>query len=143
MINKRPERQEIERLLPWHAARTLSRREADLVERALDLIRQELAETVHLNETLGAPSTRAMEKLACATPPAHQPNACAATVPRIAPASRLARAASGHTAVPPSSVMNLRRSAALTASTSASNFILPNLRIRFVFRGRSDAGGVI
>ena len=68
MINKRPERQEIERLLPWHAAGTLSRREADLVERALagdtelaqryDLVRQELAETIHLNETLGAPSER-------------------------------------------------------------------------------------
>src|SRR5512132_3501472 len=73
MINKRLERQKIERLLPWHAAGTLSRREADLVERALagdtelaqryDLVRQELAETIHLNETLGAPSERAMEKL--------------------------------------------------------------------------------
>ena len=68
MINKRPGRQELEKLLPWHAARTLSRREADLVERALaadtelarryDLIRQELAVTIHLNETLGAPSDR-------------------------------------------------------------------------------------
>ena len=66
-------RREIEFLLPWHAAGTLSRREADLVERALaedrelarryDLVRQELAETIHLNETLGAPSARAMEKL--------------------------------------------------------------------------------
>jgi hypothetical protein len=66
MINKRLERQKIERLLPWHAAGTLSRREAELVERALagdtelaqryDLVRQELAETIHLNETLGAPS---------------------------------------------------------------------------------------
>src|SRR5262249_26823636 len=73
MINKRLERQEIERLLPWHAAGTLSRREADLVERALagdtelaqryDLVRQEFAETIDLNETLGAPSERAMEKL--------------------------------------------------------------------------------
>ena len=73
MINKRLERQEIERLLPWHAEGTLSRREADLVERALagdtelaqryDLVRQELAETIHLNETLGEPSARAIEKL--------------------------------------------------------------------------------
>ena len=73
MTNRRPERQKLEKLLPWHAARTLSRREADLVERALaadtelarryDLIRQELAETIHLNETLGAPSARATEKL--------------------------------------------------------------------------------
>jgi hypothetical protein len=76
MISRRPERQEIEELLPWHAARTLSRREADLVERALaadaelarryDLVRQELGETIHLNETLGAPSARAMEKLLAA-----------------------------------------------------------------------------
>jgi hypothetical protein len=73
MINSRSERQEIERLLPWHAARTLSWRKADLVERALaadaelarryDLIRQELSETIYLNEMLGAPSGRAMEKL--------------------------------------------------------------------------------
>src|SRR5215510_7090925 len=73
MINKRLERQKIERLLPWHAAGTLSRREADLVERALagdtelaqryDLVRQELAETIHLNKTLGSPSECTMEKL--------------------------------------------------------------------------------
>jgi hypothetical protein len=66
-------RHEIEVLLPWHAAGTLSRREADLVERALaedrelarryELVRRELAETIHLNETLGEPSARAMEKL--------------------------------------------------------------------------------
>jgi hypothetical protein len=73
MTNRRPERQEVEKLLPWHAARTLSRHEANLVERALvadaelarcyDLVRQELAETIHRNEALGAPSGRAMEKL--------------------------------------------------------------------------------
>jgi hypothetical protein len=73
MINKEPERHEIEALLPWHAAGTLSRRDADRVEQALagdrelarryDLVREELAETIHLNETLGAPSARAMEKL--------------------------------------------------------------------------------
>jgi hypothetical protein len=73
MIDKALERHEIEALLPWHAAGTLSRRDADLVERALagdselarryDLVRQELAETIHLNETLGAPSGRVMEKL--------------------------------------------------------------------------------
>ena len=67
------ERHEIEALLPWHAAGTLSRRDADRVEQALaddpelarryDLVRQELAETIHLNETLGAPSERAMETL--------------------------------------------------------------------------------
>jgi hypothetical protein len=73
MSNEAPERQEIEALLPWHAAGTLSRRDAELVERAiardrelarhLDLAREELAETIHLNETLGAPSARAMERL--------------------------------------------------------------------------------
>jgi hypothetical protein len=73
MINKEPERHEIEALLPWHAAGTLSRLDADRVERALagdrelarryDLVREELTETIHLNETLGAPSARAMEKL--------------------------------------------------------------------------------
>ena len=73
MIDRESERYEIEALLPWYAAGTLSRHDADLVEQALacdpelarryDLIRQELAETIHLNERLGAPSARAMEKL--------------------------------------------------------------------------------
>src|SRR4030095_13125180 len=72
-ISKEPERHEIEARLPWHAAGTLSRRDADRVEQALagdrelarryDLVREELAEQIHLNETLGAPSARAMEKL--------------------------------------------------------------------------------
>jgi hypothetical protein len=73
MLNKEPERHEIEALLPWHATGTLGRRDADRVEQALaadrelakryDLVREEMAETIHLNETLGAPSARAMEKL--------------------------------------------------------------------------------
>src|SRR5262245_5488486 len=72
-INEEPEHREIEALLPWHAAGTLSRRDADRVEQALagdrelkrryDIVREELSETIHLNETLGAPSARAMEKL--------------------------------------------------------------------------------
>jgi anti-sigma-K factor RskA len=72
-INKEPERHEIEALLPWYAAGTLSRHDADRVEQALagdpelaqryDLVREELAEIIHLNEALGAPSARAMEKL--------------------------------------------------------------------------------
>jgi hypothetical protein len=67
------EREAIEALLPWHAAGTLGRRDAERVEQALasdrdlarhyDLVREELHETIHLNETLGAPSARAMEKL--------------------------------------------------------------------------------
>src|SRR5438094_9040197 len=72
-INKRPGRRKIEELLPWHATGALHRRDADGVEQALagdrelarryELVREELAETIHLNETLGAPSARAMEKL--------------------------------------------------------------------------------
>jgi hypothetical protein len=70
-INK--EREDLETLLPWHAAGTLNRRDAERVEKALandrelvrrfNLAREELNETIHLNETLGAPSARAMEKL--------------------------------------------------------------------------------
>jgi hypothetical protein len=73
MKQEAPERQEIEELLPWHAAGTLSRRDAQRVEDALAhdpelarryaLVRDELGETIHLNETLGAPSARALEKL--------------------------------------------------------------------------------
>ncbi len=64
---------EIEALLPWHAAGTLSRSDARRVEEALardpelarryELVREEFGETIHLNETLGAPSAHAMEKL--------------------------------------------------------------------------------
>jgi anti-sigma factor RsiW len=73
MTIKGPERHVLESLLPWHAAGTLSRREAIRVEQALaedrDLareyaaVREELAETIHLNESLGTPSPRALEKL--------------------------------------------------------------------------------
>src|SRR6478672_5999885 len=64
---------DVEALLPWHAAGTLSRRDAQRVEEALArdpelarryaLVREEFGETIHLNETLGAPSARALEKL--------------------------------------------------------------------------------
>lgn len=67
------EREDLEVLLPWHAAGTLNRRDAERVEKALaadrelmrrfNLAREELNETIHLNESLGAPSARAMEKL--------------------------------------------------------------------------------
>jgi hypothetical protein len=73
MKQEAPERQEIEELLPWHAAGTLSRRDAQRVEDALAndpelasryaLVREELGETIRLNETIGAPSARALEKL--------------------------------------------------------------------------------
>ena len=65
--------QDVEMLLPWHAAGTLSRRDAARVEQALandnelaaryDLVREELGEAIRLNENLGAPSARAMEAL--------------------------------------------------------------------------------
>ena len=73
MIKKERERREIESMLPWHAAGTLDRCDAECVERALaedselarryELVREELAETIRVNEMLGAPSARAMEKL--------------------------------------------------------------------------------
>jgi negative regulator of sigma E activity len=73
LINKERERREIESLLPWHAAGTLDRSDAERVERALaedgelaqryELVREELAETIRLNESLGAPSERATEKV--------------------------------------------------------------------------------
>src|SRR5438477_10509139 len=75
-INEEPEHQELEALLPWYAAGTLSRRDANRVEQALagdrelarqyELVREELGETIHLNETLGAPSARAMDRLMAA-----------------------------------------------------------------------------
>ena len=71
--NEELELEEIEALLPWYAAGTLSRRDANRVERALagdrelarqyDLVREELVETIYLNETIGAPSTRAIDRL--------------------------------------------------------------------------------
>jgi hypothetical protein len=67
---------EIEMLLPWHAAGTLSARDARRVEEALArdpvlsrqfaVIREEYAETIALNESLGAPSARAMQSLLAA-----------------------------------------------------------------------------
>jgi hypothetical protein len=64
---------EIELLLPFHAAGTLNARDARRVDEALAsdpelarqyaVIREEYAETIHLNESLGAPSVRAMAKL--------------------------------------------------------------------------------
>jgi anti-sigma factor RsiW len=64
---------DVETLLPWHAAGTLGPRDAQRVAAALagdpelarryELVREELAQTIHLNETLGAPSARAMTAL--------------------------------------------------------------------------------
>lgn len=64
---------EIELLLPWYAAGTLNARDTRKVEEALArdpglarqyaVIREEYAGTIDLNESLGAPSARAMQKL--------------------------------------------------------------------------------
>jgi hypothetical protein len=71
--NNKEAHSDVEELLPWHAAGTLSRRDSQRVEDALAhdpelarryaLVREELGETILLNESLGAPSGRAMEKL--------------------------------------------------------------------------------
>jgi hypothetical protein len=85
MLEQEPS--EIELLLPWHAAGTLNPRDAKRVEEALArdpalarqyaAIREEYAETIGLNENLGAPSARAMQKLFAAidAEPARQPSA--------------------------------------------------------------------
>jgi hypothetical protein len=64
---------EIESLLPWHAAGTLNPRDSRRVEDALArdpalarqyaAIQEEYAATIYLNESLGAPSSRAMYRL--------------------------------------------------------------------------------
>jgi hypothetical protein len=67
---------EIDMLLPWYAAGTLGRRSAAQVEAALshdaelvrhyELVREELTETIQLNESLGVPTERAGSRLAAA-----------------------------------------------------------------------------
>ena len=86
---------EIEMLLPWHAAGTLNARDARRVEEALArdpelarqyaVIREEYAETIDLNESLGAPSARAMQKLFAAidAEPARKPSMLAQHLRRI------------------------------------------------------------
>ena len=64
---------EIEALLPWYVAGTLRRRDRQRVEAALhndpglarqaELAREELAETISCNESLGVPTARAMDRL--------------------------------------------------------------------------------
>jgi hypothetical protein len=71
--NQKMSADDLEALLPWYAAGTLDSREADEVEAALsadpelarrfDLVREEMTETILLNEALGVPSARVMENL--------------------------------------------------------------------------------
>ena len=87
---------EIELLLPWHAAGTLNMRDSRKVEEALardpDLagqyavIREEYAGTIDLNESLGAPSARAMLKLFAAidAEPARKPSLSRSIATRFA-----------------------------------------------------------
>ena len=92
---------EIEALLPWYAAGTLRRRDRQRVEEALrsdpalarqaDLVREELAETISLNESLGVPSARAMDRLMAAIDD-ETPRASAA---RAAVAGRFAKFIAG------------------------------------------------
>lgn len=70
-----PERglNEIEMLLPWYATGALNARDTRGIERALArdsrlaaqyaVVEEEYAAIIDLNESLGAPSARAMEKL--------------------------------------------------------------------------------
>src|SRR4029077_3113328 len=67
---------EIETLLPWYAAGTLRRRDRQRVEDALrydpalahhaECAREALAETICVNESLGVPSARCMDRLMAA-----------------------------------------------------------------------------
>jgi hypothetical protein len=87
---------EIEALLPWHAAGTLSARDTRRVDDALArdpalakqyaAVQEEYAETIALNESLGAPSSRAMTKLFAAidAEPARKPSVSLGISTRIA-----------------------------------------------------------
>jgi hypothetical protein len=67
---------DIETMLPWYATGTLGQRAAARVKAALardaelarhyELVREELTETIHLNESLGVPTARAGNRLAAA-----------------------------------------------------------------------------
>ncbi len=88
---------DLELLLPWHAAGTLDARDARRVEDALArgpelarqyaVIREEYAATICLNENLGAPSMRAMQKLFAAidAEPARRPAASQSLIARLTP----------------------------------------------------------
>jgi anti-sigma factor RsiW len=88
--------EEVEALLPWHAAGTLSTRDARRVDEALArdpklakqyaVIQEEFAETIHLNESLGAPSSRAMQRLFAGidAEPARTPSVSSTISARIA-----------------------------------------------------------
>jgi anti-sigma factor RsiW len=86
---------EIEMLLPWYATGTLNARDARRVEEELArdpelakqyaVVREEYAETIQLNESLGAPSARSMQKLFAAidAEPARKPSVSLRLAARI------------------------------------------------------------
>jgi hypothetical protein len=88
---------DLELLLPWHAAGTLNARDARRVEDALArapelarryaVTREEYAATISLNESLGAPSMRAMQKLFAAidAEPVRRPAASRSLIARLTP----------------------------------------------------------
>ena len=94
VMEKEPSEEEL--LLPWHAAGTLNARDSRRVDEALArdpelarqyaVIREEYAETIDLNESLGAPSTRAMRNLFAAidAEPARQSCASSSVASRFA-----------------------------------------------------------
>ncbi len=69
----RDEREEIEMMLPWYVAGTLDRAETRRVEAYLrdhpelqdhlNLVREEMEETIGVNESLGTPSPGALDRL--------------------------------------------------------------------------------
>ena len=83
--------EDIEALLPWYAADALDPHEAEQVAaavaadvglaRLLDLCREEMAETVAINEALGAPSARAARQLFAAINRERGPEHRSAAVP--------------------------------------------------------------
>ena len=93
MLDQEPS--DIEMLLPFHAAGTLNARDARRVEEVLAsdpelarqyaVIREEYAETISLNESLGAPSARAMAKLFAAidAEPVRKPSLSVALSARV------------------------------------------------------------
>jgi hypothetical protein len=70
-MSKKMSAESLNAVLPWYAAGTLGTHEASQVEaalvvdaglaRRLDVVREEMTETILLNEALGAPSARARD----------------------------------------------------------------------------------
>jgi hypothetical protein len=93
MMEREPS--EMELLLPWHAAGTLNARDSRKIDQALArdpelarqyaVVREEYAETIDLNESLGSPSARAVQKLFAAidAEPAPSPTASLSLAARL------------------------------------------------------------